>query len=634
LIIDNADDSTLELPKLFPSGIRGTILITSCNANSKQYGSAGSYRVDEMPTEDSINLLLKTAAISNTQDEKMRKAAQDVATVLGNLALAIVQAGAVIRQRFCSLEDYCTVYSHQKKELLESGKPTPDENYKYSVYTTWEISINKIEQMCNKKSSFALDLLAILSFMHFDGIKEDFFRRACQNYIYRGGIFSQTCLHENMPSGWDQLSIGQALSILASSSLISMDETRRFTIDPLVHEWSRDRMCPKDRVQAWKLTASILAMSIKYEWAPDDEQHRRALLPHIDACLRFAESEKALFVEGPDLVEQLIIADKFALAYHQGGRWSDSFTLYIEILKKREMILGPNHQDTLMSMRNVVVCLKRLCHYKEAIELGEQLVEKALQNPLPNPAENERRVLKFKLDIAEVWGNFGDYKAAQALYEQVIIDCTKGSFEDDFLSSDAKIGLASCYYHTDKFGEAVKLQEEVLQTYQRIFPAEHLSRILVLAHLNLSYDALKRTKKSRLLRQQTVDSMNLTLPKNHPYILTEMALLASHFSWPGSKRKLEAAKGVLQKMKETLGEHHALTLHSASVVAGCYFTCGCLQRARILQEYVITGQEKIWPENHPHLLESRKFLSSIKRAITIRKVFYCWVPFNVDRFEP
>jgi len=96
LIIDNADDPSLDVAQFFPACDQGSIIITSRNQDSRQYASqpSNTYRIDQMSAKDGVSLLLKTA-MKECNDEVSRKLGGEVVEKLGYLALAIVQAGAV-----------------------------------------------------------------------------------------------------------------------------------------------------------------------------------------------------------------------------------------------------------------------------------------------------------------------------------------------------------------------------------------------------------------------------------------------------------------------------------------------------------------------------------------------------------
>jgi hypothetical protein len=71
-----------------------------------------------METEEAITLIFKTTGTQQLSDKPTRKTAKSVVLTLGCLALAIDQAGAMIRQGLCSMKEYCEIYFQRRKELL------------------------------------------------------------------------------------------------------------------------------------------------------------------------------------------------------------------------------------------------------------------------------------------------------------------------------------------------------------------------------------------------------------------------------------------------------------------------------------------------------------------------------------
>ncbi|CAG8976325.1 hypothetical protein HYALB_00005732 [Hymenoscyphus albidus] len=183
LVIDNADDQNLDVSQFFPIGHRGFIILTTRNPDFVKYASAGSCCVERLSDSDAVSLLLKVSGLgedSSTQESqdirgKVEQYAAKVVDILGCLALAIAQAGAVIRQGLVNLEGFPKLYSKRKKELLEIGRFNSGIEHQRSVYTTWEISLKVIQEMNEARSLLAMELLKYFSFMHFDGIEESFF---------------------------------------------------------------------------------------------------------------------------------------------------------------------------------------------------------------------------------------------------------------------------------------------------------------------------------------------------------------------------------------------------------------------------------------------------------------------------
>lgn len=118
LILDNADNPDLNLSPHFPVGCRGTVLITSRNPECGAYATEGMHGLGPMEEEEAITLLLRSGRSEEPSDKAAREKAKDVVSILGRLALAIDQAGGLIRQGLYTMEEYCGEVSRRPQELL------------------------------------------------------------------------------------------------------------------------------------------------------------------------------------------------------------------------------------------------------------------------------------------------------------------------------------------------------------------------------------------------------------------------------------------------------------------------------------------------------------------------------------
>jgi len=134
LIFDNAPNHT-ELRKYLPQRCNGHILITSRNPNWR--GMASSLPLDVLERGESVDFLLKRTG------KKDKISSKALAESLGDLPLALEQAGAYIEVTGISIADYLKFFQSYRKELLRRGKPSAD--YPDSVATTWEISFQKVD---------------------------------------------------------------------------------------------------------------------------------------------------------------------------------------------------------------------------------------------------------------------------------------------------------------------------------------------------------------------------------------------------------------------------------------------------------------------------------------------------------
>jgi hypothetical protein len=321
LILDNADNPNLDISNFFPSRDRGTILITTRNPDLQRYNTAGSHKVEKLDVKDAVDLFLKTTALEDPEDDNVRHGAERIVNELGCLALAIIQAGAVIRQGICTLDGFCDLFSKQKREVLESGRSiTNIETYQYSVFTTWEISVEKIDNMTDDSAKLALELLKIFSFMHFDSIRKEIFESAINQsmYVIDAPIFKSSLLAKLMVEGWNGLLWGKAMKLLLAFSLITISHSGLISMHPLVHLWSRERMSVLERTDACQTTMVTLGTASTLQF--NNEEVKRLLLPHIDSLLEYGDCQDFTSVS-TNQKEVSVALVTFYTAYGEGRQF-------------------------------------------------------------------------------------------------------------------------------------------------------------------------------------------------------------------------------------------------------------------------------------------------------------------------
>jgi hypothetical protein len=181
LILDNADDPSLNILNCLPVESRGTVLITTRNPGVTGLETVGTHELAGMDVKDAVTLLLRISKVDDESQSDVTEITSSVARTLGCLALAIVQAGAFIRQKRCTIAEYGEMYAQQPRNLLSRMHSPSITDYKYTVYTTWELSVDMIQGMNDETSRHAMDLLQLFSFMHFASISEEIFKRAIAN---------------------------------------------------------------------------------------------------------------------------------------------------------------------------------------------------------------------------------------------------------------------------------------------------------------------------------------------------------------------------------------------------------------------------------------------------------------------
>ena len=275
-----------------------------------------------MNAEDAIELLLKMTAVQHSP-ANLEQAAS-ICQELGYLALAVAQAGAYIAHS-CSLGDYLHIYEEDRAQLLQRHSPHSPDDYQWTVYTTWEMSLKKL-------TPTATMFLRICSFMHHGGISRAIFENAAVANIPGKSFDDGNRFLSNFKTEtgeWSRLAFVDHIKNLLAYSLINLDtETDVYSIHPLVHAWSRDRASPVERDEARVCASQILALAVR-AWELETAEvlaFWRSLLPHVDVC-RTADVE-------PD------VALRLHHVYIATGRWNVAEELLKLALDARSSAVG------------------------------------------------------------------------------------------------------------------------------------------------------------------------------------------------------------------------------------------------------------------------------------------------------
>ncbi|KAL9024099.1 MAG: hypothetical protein Q9196_006760 [Gyalolechia fulgens] len=601
LILDNADDPRLDISSFFPAGNRGVVLVTTRNPDCRIHATVGSYELGAMTTDDAVTLILKASGSLDPSDRSTRAAATPVVLTLGCLALAITHAGAVIRQGYCAIGEYCALYSRRRKELLNRKVIQGGEDYQYTVLTTWEVSRKMIEEMSSTTGQDALELLQIFGFLHYEGIPEDLFYRAwCTSREFQLSEWflshQPKIIRRQSSPEWDIFPLREALSLLLSFSLIHRNQNNLISIHPLVHTWVRDRLSPSDGEMIWTQTTSTLALSIPRDMQTADYRFRQSLVPHIDACMAF-QKDGIFFLQGIGYDCQWM-AGRLSLVYHEVGRYQEALQLIERTVEAEKKTLGDEHPDTLSSIHNLVTVYTQVGRREEALPLSERLVEirkRTLGDEHPNTLLSIQR-------LAYIYWLFNRYQDALNLLEPVV-EARKRTLGDKHPNTLKAIHNLAIIYSELGRQEALQLMEGVVEASKRTLGDEHPDTLLAIHTLALRYCELDRQEALQLM-EGVVEARKRTLGDEHPNTLLAIHNLAISYSELDRQEALQLMEGVVEARKRTLGDEHPDTLRAIYSVAVSYSELGRRQEALQLMEGVVEARKRTLGDEHPDTLDA------------------------------
>jgi hypothetical protein len=352
LIFDNADQPE-ELQPFIPGG-PGDVLITSRN---HRWGPV----VDTIPLDvferaESLRFLLKRVPKRLTEAD-----ADKLAEGLGDLPLAVEQAGALLYESGMPVSEYLRLLNERVADILAQGTAL---EYPTSMTAAWQISVAQLRQ----HSPQALELLRCCAFVGPEPIPRDVFKPGSEE--------SRTGVGALMA---DPIELSTAISVLARFALVKLDGPY-ITVHRLIQALLRGELDPAEQGRYRQDAHSILAAGAPGN--PTDAKNwprYRDLVAHVGSattdlahCQMPAHRTFAL-----DVVRYLFVSGGFASCRTFAERFIDQWS----------KDSGPTDPYVLDANRHLGNALRELGYAAEAYKIIETTLhdaERALEprNPL------------------------------------------------------------------------------------------------------------------------------------------------------------------------------------------------------------------------------------------------------------
>lgn len=353
LIFDNAA-VLQDLTVYRPQGGGGQVLITS--RNPVWGGVARPLDVRVWDRDESVAFILKRTSNDLTAGPEEKAAAGQLAEELGDLPLALEQAGAYIEACGCSIGNYLDLFRTRRQELLERGQPSQD--YPDTVATTWEISFERVEM----ESPAAADLLNLCAFLAPDDIPKELLEQGAEH------------LPEPLAGAvQDPVAFNDALAVLRRYSLLEV-AVDALAMHRLVQAVVRDRLNEEGKKQ-WAGAAVAMVNATLPSGVATNMQTwpwYARLLPHAVAAAGQAE------VLGRASVPIGRILNESGVYLGIRAEFASSKNCYERALAILEKVHGPNHPQVATAVNNLGSVLEELgdlvgarAHYERALAIDE-----------------------------------------------------------------------------------------------------------------------------------------------------------------------------------------------------------------------------------------------------------------------
>jgi tetratricopeptide (TPR) repeat protein len=587
LIVDNADDSKIALQRYFPKGRRGHVLVTTRNPEFKIHGNVGDRFFDfqRLRTDEATCLLLKAANHPTPWDSHSSSTATAISKTLGCLALAIVHAGAAIRNRLCSMKTYLGFYERMWLRIRAQRETDHD-----SVYTSFEISYSGITTKNTQASKDAIQLLKVFAFFHHENIRFDMFSKGVINceleveqykkdrskdvqnenmtgkgqtwskwyrtktfellsYIFkdRGPPALPDALREAYRSAeFDEDRLRAALRELVQMSLIArndLNDNDSYSMHPLVHKWARERpeMTLGEQAIWSEAAANILSRALLLPplgGSSEEEKYRRVVLPHIEHVLTCQKSLKDRIVvnrksrrwpwpneSGTLTRDRALTLAKFSIVYAFCGRWKDAEELQLAVREFTVKMLGVQHATT----RRISLALAGLYMLQGRPDEAENLQRGVLNACVEERGPHHRETLLAKHTLAETIFASGRIVEALNFQKDVVSGMTKilGRQDEDTLTALNTLGsMYTQLWNNNSFDLAKEYHSEAFEGFKSVLGPDHSKTIIAKENLAVTSTFLLDDRDfmetaSRMI-DEVLEQRKIQSGKEHPLTLLAM----------------------------------------------------------------------------------------------------------------
>ncbi|KAF4629991.1 hypothetical protein G7Y89_g8153 [Cudoniella acicularis] len=375
---------------------QGSIIITTRYSRVSQ--GRRVYVQKLLDVKEGLEILSNT---SGRKDIAEDPGAVELVKELDGLPLALSTAGAHLEHVSITLSDYLRLYKTLWLKL-QTTSPQLESYEDRSLYTTWQITFDRIQQQ-NPASASLLKLWA---------------------YFDRQDIWFELLRHANsLGDGWiqeltkDELNFNKAVALLCSFGLVDPDRALQqqfgsggYSVHSCVHSWTVFVLNKE-----WDEFFAQLALTcVALEIPKRDERNSWVLQQRL---LQHAIRHEQFILEGkvdPKGIEWAL--DSLGHLWFDQGKLAEAQAMYTRALQGYEEALGPKHTSTLSAVGN----LGNL--YKDQGKLAEAqaMYTRALQGYEEALGPKHTSTLDTVNNLGNLYKDQGKLAEAEAIYTRAL----------------------------------------------------------------------------------------------------------------------------------------------------------------------------------------------------------------------
>jgi tetratricopeptide (TPR) repeat protein/predicted Ser/Thr protein kinase len=299
---------------------------------------------------------------------------------------------------------------------------------------------------------------------------------------------------------------------------------------------------------------------------------------------------------GEDHPDTLISMRNLAVLYRHQGKVEQAESLLIKVLGVQRRLLGEDHPDTLESAYDLAL----LYDDQEKFTLAEPLLTKALDGQRRILGEQHPGTAVTMNKLAELYKEEGKYAQAESLHTRAlgIQRTVLGEEHPDTLFTTNS--LASLYDTEGKNAQAESLFTRALEVQRRVLGEEHIDTLETMTNLGNLYRTEGKFAAAESLQTRTLEIQRRVLGEEHTDTVVSMNNLATLYQAQGKYTQAEPiALKVLEIHRRKSGEENTVTARSMNNLAVLYGNQGKWAQAEPFLGNALAIRRLVLGEEHP-----------------------------------
>ncbi|MFF6909958.1 FxSxx-COOH system tetratricopeptide repeat protein [Streptomyces sp. NPDC012389] len=610
LVFDNADDPET-LRRFFPQGGSGHILVTSRNQSWSQHGDA--LPVDVFLREESVEHLQRRAPGLSDED------ADQVATAVGDLPLAVEQAAAWIAETATPIDTYLEQLARQAPQVLALNQPA---GYPEPVAATWNISIARLQE----RSPAAVRLLQLCAFFAPEPISA--------NLLYSKEMIEALKPYDS--SLQEKLVLGRVIREIGRFALAKVDQvSNSIQVHRLVQAVIKAQLTEEEQREARHVVHRILAgarpdddepidnpetwprfATIWPHLGPSDARHckepetRRLLIDRVRYLWKrgdvstagtLGEELRQIWLEmlGERDLQYLYLCFHLSNILRTRGRYVEAKELDEFTLRRQREVLGPEHPHTYMTTSSLAIDLGLLGDYGRAIELATEAHDGFSQIF----HDSHPRTLAAANNLALNLRSIGQYARAREIDQDVYDRRTEVLGAKHPYSLSSAMNLARDLREVGRYEDSVGLLSRTYESFKETLGRTYPTTLSAAKSLAVSLRRAGRFEDAHRLTVATRARYRAKYTSANPDSLAcDLNLAADLFAAGDAVQARDTAQEVVDQYMKVPGEKHPYTL-AAQNNLGVYLSgTGEAERSEKILTLVVASMRERFGREHPNTL--------------------------------